>query len=168
MWAWYSNFWDKNYPFLSSYTFKLAGNNWIEGGPGPVVFNIVVSYCCKRKMLKTNWNLRNNRRFWWNFNWGVGPPAPPPPPLGNAYVLSEENKKGVRKFYARFLAFSNEISTVQKIVLSSSRGQANFRGLEASRPRTWPLRPRPRTSKCVLEDVLEAKDVLQDFTSDNQ
>ena len=39
-------------------------------------------------------------------------------------------------------------------MLSSSRGQANFRGLEASRPRprTWPSRPRPRTSKCVLED----------------
>ena len=41
-----------------------------------------------------------------------------------------------------------------KIVLSSSRGQGNFRGLEASRPR-------PRTSKCVLE----AKDVLEDSTS---
>ena len=49
--------------------------------------------------------------------------------------------------------------TIQKIVLSSSRGQANFRGLEASRPR-------PRTSKCVLEDVLKAKDVLEDSTSD--
>ena len=54
--------------------------------------------------------------------------------------------------------FSNEISTVQKVVLSSSRGQGYFRGLEASRPR-------PRTSKCVLEDVLEAKDVLEDSTS---
>ena len=43
-------------------------------------------------------------------------------------------------------------------MLSSSRGQANFRGLEASRPR-------PRTSKSVLEDVLEAKDVLEDSTS---
>ena len=41
-----------------------------------------------------------------------------------------------------------------KIVLSSSRGQGNFRGLEASRPR-------PRTLKCVLE----AKDVLEDSTS---
>ena len=52
-------------------------------------------------------------------------------------------------------------------MLSSSRGQANFRGLETSRPRprTWPSRPRPRTSKCVLEDVLEAKDVLEDSTS---
>ena len=54
----------------------------------------------------------------------------------------------------------HKILTFQKIVLSSSRGQANFRGLEASRPR-----PRPRTSKCVLEDVLEAKDVLEDSTS---
>ena len=39
----------------------------------------------------------------------------------------------------------HKILTIQKIVLSSSRGQANFRGLEAPRPR-------PRTSKCVLED----------------
>ena len=48
----------------------------------------------------------------------------------------------------------HKILTFQKIVLSSSRGQANFRGLEVSRPRprTWPSRPRPRTSKCVLED----------------
>ena len=45
-----------------------------------------------------------------------------------------------------------------KIVLSSSRGPRNFRGLEASRPR-------PRTYKCVLEDVLKAKDVLEDSTS---
>ena len=45
---------------------------------------------------------------------------------------------------------------IQKIVQSSSRGQANFRGLEASRPRS-------RTSKCVLE----AKNVLEDSTSDN-
>ena len=44
-------------------------------------------------------------------------------------------------------------------MLSSSPGQGIFRGLEASRPR-------PRTSKCVLEDVLEAKDVLEDSTSD--
>ena len=30
-----------------------------------------------------------------------------------------------------------KISTVQKIVLPLSRGQGNFRGLEASRPRPW-------------------------------
>ena len=53
----------------------------------------------------------------------------------------------------------HKILTIQKIVLFSSRGQANFRRLEASRPkpRTRPSRPRPRTSKCVLE----AKDVLR-------
>ena len=66
-------------------------------------------------------------------------------------------KKGLRRFSARFLALSNHILTVQKIVLSSRRGQGNFRGLKASRPRT--LKP-------VLEDVLEAKDILEDFTSD--
>ena len=75
--------------------------------------------------------------------------TPSPPPLGYAYTPSEENKKGARKFSVMFLAFSNEISTVQKIVLSSSRGQGNFQGLEASRPR-------PRTSKCVLEDSTSA------------
>ena len=50
-----------------------------------------------------------------------------------------------KKFQALY-----KILTIQKIVLSSSRGQANFRGLEASRPR-------PRTSKCVLEDSTSAK-----------
>ena len=47
----------------------------------------------------------------------------------------EKNKKGLRKFSARFLAFPNKILMVQKIMLSSSRGQGNFRRLEASRPR---------------------------------
>ena len=93
--------------------------------------------------------------------------TPCSPPFDYAYAPSEENEKGVRKFSVRFLAFSNEISTVQKIVLSSSRGQGNFRGLEASRQGQGleASRPRPRTSKCVLEDVLEAKDVLEDSTS---
>ena len=59
-----------------------------------------------------------------------------------------KTKKSLRKFSSKFLAFSNKILTVQKIVLSSRRGQGSFRGLEASRPR-------PRTSKCVLDDILE-------------
>ena len=114
-------------------------------------------------MLKRNW--RNNRLFCHVFVIGkiyLGR-TPAPPPLAYAYAPSEENKKVFANFPARFLAFSNEISTVQKIVLSSSRGQAIFedlrlrdqgQGLEASRPRS-------RTSKCVLE----AKDVLEDSTS---
>ena len=76
----------------------------------------------------------------------------------NFFQAMRKPKKGLRKFSARFLALSNKISTVQKIVLSSNRRQGNFGGLEASRPR-------PRTSKCVLEDVFEAKDVLEDSTS---
>ena len=50
----------------------------------------------------------------------------------------------------------HKLLTTQKIVLSSSRKQRNFRGIEGSRPR-------PRSSKCVLE----AKDVCEDSTSDN-
>ena len=67
---------------------------------------------------------------------------------------SPKKKSSSQKFFKRspqknvfqkiFQAL-HKILTIQKIVLSSSRGQANFRGLEASRPR-------PRTSKCVLED----------------
>ena len=82
---------------------------------------------------------------------------------------SPKKKRSSQKFFKRsplknvfqkiFQAL-HKILTFQKIVRSSSRGQANFRGLEASRPR-------PRTSKCVLEDVLEAKDVLEDSTSGN-
>ena len=67
-------------------------------------------------------------------------------------------EKGLSKFSARFMALFNKISTVQKIVMFSSRGQGSFLGLEASRPR-------PRTSKCVLEDILKAKDVLVYSTS---
>ena len=60
----------------------------------------------------------------------------------------EEYKRDFRKFSTKFLAFSNTILRIQQIVLSSSRGRGNFRGLEALRPRTWPSRP--RTSKCVF------------------
>ena len=59
-----------------------------------------------------------------------------------------------KTFSKKIFQALHKILTIQKIVLSSRRGQANFRGLEASRPR-------PRTSKCVLE----AKDVLEDSTS---
>ena len=86
-------------------------------------------------------------------------------------ISKKKKKRSSQKFFKRSPrknAFQkifqplHKILTFQKIVLSSSRGQANFRELEASRPR-----PRPRTSKSVLEDVLEAKDVLEDSTSVN-
>ena len=99
-----------------------------------------------------------------------------------ALVLSKKKKKGLHKNFSgdlqkkkkrssqkifkrsplknvfqKIFQALHKILTFQKIVLSSSRGQANFRGLEASRPR-------PRTSKCVLE----ANDVLEDSTSASQ
>ena len=82
----------------------------------------------------------------------------------SASALQKKKKKVFQKIFQAL----HKILTIQKIVLSSSRGQANFRGLKASRPRpkTWPSRP--RTSKSVLEDVLEAKNVLEDSTSDWQ
>ena len=97
-----------------------------------------------------------------------------------AQVLSKKKKKKrlhknfsgdlhKKNVFEKIFQALHKILTIQKIVLSSSRGQASFWGLEASRPwpRTWPSRPRPRTSKCVLEDVLKAKDVLEDSTSVN-
>ena len=70
----------------------------------------------------------------------------------NIFQAISKTKRSSQKFFKRspqknviqklFQAL-HKILTIQKIVLSSSRGQANFRGLEASRPR-------PRTSKCVL------------------
>ena len=70
-------------------------------------------------------------------------------------VISKKKKKKKKKNgLERNFSANLKILTIQKIVLSSSRGQGNFRGLEASRPRprTWSSRRRPRASKCVLED----------------
>ena len=73
----------------------------------------------------------------------------------------KKKKKGLHKNFQAISAkkrfpknFSSASQNFNKSKNTSSRGQANFRGLEASRPR-------PRTSKCVLE----AKDVLEDSTS---
>ena len=82
-------------------------------------------------------------------------------------------KKGLQKFFSgdvylrkpkkRSLQIFRKVSDVfqrnfngSKIVLSSSRGQGNFRGLEASRP---------RTSKCDLEDSTSA--ILFDCSYDS-
>ena len=50
-----------------------------------------------------------------------------------------------KKVFKIFFQAIYKIFTIQKIVLSSSRGQGNFRRLEAPRPR-------PKSSKYVLED----------------
>ena len=71
----------------------------------------------------------------------------------------------LKKPKKRSLQIFREVSGVfqrnfngSKIVLSSSRGQGNFRGLEASRPR-------PRTSKCVLEDSTSVIRIRKKFTA---
>ena len=83
----------------------------------------------------------------------------------------KQKKRSSQKFFKRsswknafqkiFQAL-HKILTIQKLVLSSSRGQANFRGLEASRPRprTWPSRPRPRTSSRTPRLVSIMKDLI--------
>ena len=48
----------------------------------------------------------------------------------------KKKKKKKKKVFTKIFQPLQKILTFQKIVLSSSRGQANFRGLEASRPRT--------------------------------
>ena len=63
-------------------------------------------------------------------------------------AISKKNKKKKKRSSQKFFKRSprknvfqkifqalHKILSIQKIVLSSSRGQANFRGLEASRPR---------------------------------
>ena len=75
---------------------------------------------------------------------------------GNLYVRKPK-KRSLQIFHKVSGVFQRNFNS-SKIVLSSSRGQGNFRGLEASKPR-------PRTSKRVLEEILEAKDVLEDSTS---
>ena len=65
-------------------------------------------------------------------------------PRTQAQVLSKKKKRSSQKFFKqspqknvfqRIFQALHKILTIQKIVLSSGRGQANFRGLEASRPR---------------------------------
>ena len=54
---------------------------------------------------------------------------PSPPPFGYAYAPSEENKKDVRKFSARFLAFSNKISTIKKLCCPRAEDKVVFEDL---------------------------------------
>ena len=74
-------------------------------------------------------------------------------------------KKIIKRFSKKFFRWSlknkvckkffqaiYKILTMRKIVLSSSRGQGNFRGLEVSRP---------KTSKCVLEGSSSVNGMLQ-------
>ena len=104
-----------------------------------MVFSIVVCYWCKRKTLKRNWNWRNNRLFCHIFvideiSIGGGEAR-----LAKPTLQLRKIKKVFTNFLRGFWRFQQNFNC-SKIVLSSSRGQGNFRGPKASRPR-----PRPRT-----------------------
>ena len=60
-------------------------------------------------------------------------------------IYTRGNQKRSLQIFRKVSGVFHRNFNGSKIVLSSSRGQGNFRGLEASRP---------RISKCVLEDVL--------------
>ena len=57
------------------------------------------------------------------------------------FRCSQKNKKSPKQVFLQKTIY--KILRIPKILLFSSRGQGNFRGFEASRP---------RTSKCALED----------------
>ena len=73
----------------------------------------------------------------------------------NVFFFGDFHLRKTKKVFANFLRgfwrFPAKFQRFKKIVLSTSRGQGNFRGLEDSRPR-----PRTRTWKCVLEDSTSA------------
>ena len=78
------------------------------------------------------------------------------------FPIAGEQKRSSQIFLI-VSGFSNKISTVQKIVLSSCRGTINFQGLKLRGQDHGPdLRSQGQgLQKCVLED----KDVLEDYTS---
>ena len=76
----------------------------------------------------------------------------------NFQVISK--KKVLKNFFQAI----HKILTIQKIVLSSSRVQGNFRGLEALRPRTWPSIGQGQWHQNVSS---RPTDVFGDSTSDS-
>ena len=82
-------------------------------------------------MLKRNWNWRKSRLSGTllslvkiQLGGKGGFPGTPPPFLGYAYAPIEENKKGVRKFSARFLAFPTKFQRFKNsAVLEPRTGQ---------------------------------------------
>ena len=68
-------------------------------------------------------------------------------------VFSKKQNQKISKKQVFLQTTIYKILRILKIPLFSSRGQGNFRGLEASRP---------RTSKCVLEDSTSVNGMYQE------
>ena len=99
------------------------------------VFKILFQTISKKKVFKNFFQAKNVFKNFFS---------------GNLY-LTKPKKRSLQIFRKVSGVFQRKFNG-SKIVMSSSRGQGDFRRLEASKP---------RTSKCVLE----AKDVLEDSTS---
>ena len=67
-------------------------------------------------------------------------------------VFSKKQNQKISKKQVFLQKTIHKILRIPKILMFSSRGQGNFRGLEASRP---------RTSKCVLEDSASVNEMYQ-------
>ena len=94
-----------------------------------MVFNIVVSYCCKRKMLK-----RNNRLFCHIFVIGeisierdTGPLSPPP--LATPMLQVRKTKKMFANFTRGFWRFPTKFQLFKKQCCSRAEDKAIFEDL---------------------------------------
>ena len=102
-------------------------------GQGPRTPAQVLSKKIKKKGLHKNFSgdlqkIKNKKGLHKNFSGDLKKKKE----VSQKFFKQSPQKNVFQKF---FLAL-HKILTIQKILLSSSRGQANFRGLEASRPRT--------------------------------
>ena len=121
-------------------------------------------------MLRRNWNWKKQQAFLSHFLSLVRFQFGGRPAWLSLCSNCGKQKKVFANFPRGFWRFPTKFQWFKKIVLSSSRGQGNFRGPKASRPRAKDLRLRGQGQG--LENVssrtsLEAKDVLKDSTSDS-
>ena len=116
-----ATFWTKTLHFLRVIRLNRLAKTELRGTRRPWSSILLISYTVVSEKCKKETETEETIGFFVTFlvKFQLGR-RPCPPFLAYAYAPSEENKKGVGKFSARFLAFSSEILTVQKIVLSSS------------------------------------------------
>ena len=123
--------------------------NW-GGGAGSVVFNTVVSYFCKQKMLKRNWNWRNNWLFCHIFVIGEisigggGAGLQPPPPW--LHLCSNKQKQ------KRYLQIFREFSGVFQQNFNYSKNSAVLEPSTGQFSRTWGFKAKDLTFEAKAKD----------------
>ena len=117
-------------------------------GSGISSIHVVVNYCCKRKIIKINWNWRSSRLFWHIFGIGeisIGGGCGFPSPLLFATPIC--SNWGKQK---RCLQIFREISVVFQQDFNCSKNNAVLEPRTGQFSRTWGF---------------EATNVLEDSTS---